>query len=299
MELLKRNYLENKPVRLIDFNTEAVNLFEDLNKQTLFLTTLFRREYQQSIKYRKAFLKKFSVVVENSGFQLCDLFYELITELMLIDDRESSFYKTFSLPNSSKSIVMIEEIAIISNGTTGLTTWAASLYLLEYLSVHTELIKGKKILELGSGAGLMGICFEQMGAKSIIMTDGSEEVLLRARQNVALNASSCDVEYLKWGENISKEFDFDAIICADVVYNPALVGVFVETLLALVQDWHGICIVSITTRNLETFELFLQTCSANNIVLRTLPSEEFKEDSWFYYQEGNATIQIFELFFNF
>ena len=40
-------------------------------------------------------------------------------------------------------------ILLFSNGTTGLTSWPAGIHLCQYLEQNSQLIKGKKVVELG------------------------------------------------------------------------------------------------------------------------------------------------------
>ena len=52
--------------------------------------------------------------------------------------------------------------------------WDAGLVLIEYLTLHSDLIaKPKKVIELGSGTGLVGIGAAMLGSKCIV-TDMEE-----------------------------------------------------------------------------------------------------------------------------
>ncbi|EPQ30403.1 uncharacterized protein PFL1_01929 [Pseudozyma flocculosa PF-1] len=67
------------------------------------------------------------------------------------------------------AVTVREEGSAISKGTTGLKTWEACLRLANYLLVHPELIAGpdRRVLELGSGAGLLGtVCAIEQKLKS-------------------------------------------------------------------------------------------------------------------------------------
>lgn len=57
-----------------------------------------------------------------------------------------------------------------------------------YLQQHSNLIKGKRVLELGAGCGLVGlVCALAFDAKSVLITDGDYQVLNNLRYNVQLN----------------------------------------------------------------------------------------------------------------
>ena len=57
-----------------------------------------------------------------------------------------------------------------------------------YLQQNSNLIKGKRVLELGAGCGLVGlVCALALDAKSVLITDGDYQVLNNLRSNVQLN----------------------------------------------------------------------------------------------------------------
>ena len=66
--------------------------------------------------------------------------------------------------------------------------WPSSRYLGELLCQNAELIKGKRIMELGCGSGLSGIVASKLGA-NVIFTDQSdpESILNNCRENTKEN----------------------------------------------------------------------------------------------------------------
>jgi tRNA G26 N,N-dimethylase Trm1 len=117
----------------------------------------------------------------------------------------SHVIKKYYLPLDLEPIYIKEDVAFISNGTTGLRTWQASLLMLEYLTENVQLIKGKSILEIGAGCGLIGIAAKKLGAAAVVMTDVAELVIERIHDNIALNPSITSVnsvKYLDWQEPI-------------------------------------------------------------------------------------------------
>lgn len=121
-----------------------------------------------------------------------------------------------------ESATLIESRTTIESGTTGLKTWRASLVLAQYLimnpgtcdliwylifvrlklSGNVELVRNKKILELGSGVGFLGIIAAALHmsepeiSASICLTDVNSEVLARCAGNLALASSRCSI--LRW-----------------------------------------------------------------------------------------------------
>ena len=59
---------------------------------------------------------------------------------------------------------------------TGTYTWPGGIELAENLDRIVD-VKGKKVLELGTGTGIVGIATAYRKPKLIAMTDGAEEVL--------------------------------------------------------------------------------------------------------------------------
>ena len=49
--------------------------------------------------------------------------------------------------------------------------WDSSMILAEYLLSHSDLIKSRRVIELGSGLGLIGIVSSLLGAEEVLVTD--------------------------------------------------------------------------------------------------------------------------------
>lgn len=129
---------------------------------------------------------------------------------------------------------LLENRAIISGaGTTGLRTWEAALHLSSYLISTPELIasiKGKRVIELGAGTGLLSIlCASHLGASQVVATDGDEGVVQALHENAAFNdvKDAMDIGVLWWGRALKgswmfekdPSFSCDLVLGADVVSN--------------------------------------------------------------------------------
>lgn len=106
--------------------------------------------------------------------------------------------------DSYRTATLLESRNLIEAGTTGLTTWDASLVLANFLVKHRERLDlgSRRILELGCGAGFLGIVVAQLqldtfniagGGKNtrpaLTLSDINDDVLTRARRNVRLPCS--------------------------------------------------------------------------------------------------------------
>ena len=145
-------------------------------------------------------------------------------------------YVTYTLPKltlDAPTITMLEARAILaSSGTTGLRTWEAALRLGTFLSSAQGLlvIKDKTVLELGAGTGFVSmLCAKHLGAKYVLASDGSGEVVDDMKANLFLNgleeSALIDTTVLRWGHALTEGFfdrsngglSFDLVLGADVV----------------------------------------------------------------------------------
>ncbi|KAF8899222.1 hypothetical protein BD779DRAFT_1659128 [Infundibulicybe gibba] len=115
-----------------------------------------------------------------------------------------------------KTTTLFESRTTIESGTTGLRTWRAGFLLAQYLILRPELVQGKRVLELGSGAGFLGITVASLQTfsalnSSLWMTDVNGTVLQRCRENIGLpcNLSSAHPRvqcvHLDWAISLDPE----------------------------------------------------------------------------------------------
>uniref|UniRef100_A0A8C8HQH8 Uncharacterized protein n=1 Tax=Oncorhynchus tshawytscha TaxID=74940 RepID=A0A8C8HQH8_ONCTS len=107
--------------------------------------------------------------------------------------------------------------------------WPAALALCNYLETNTDVIdlKGKQVLELGSGTGLVSIVASLLGAQ-VTATD-LPDVLSNLRYNLLRNTRgrskyTPEVTALSWGSEVERTYPrsvyrYDYVLAADVVYH--------------------------------------------------------------------------------
>ncbi|RXN02535.1 lysine N-methyltransferase EEF2KMT-like protein [Labeo rohita] len=197
-----------------------------------------------------------------------DVLYEALGEVMCAQE-EDICYKTYLLPTGD-AVSLAENVALISQGTTGLVTWEAALYLSEWALENTHIFKNKTVLELGSGIGLTGIVVcRSSSLTKYIFSDCHQTVLQRLKDNITNcltngdgNSASVCVEELDW-ENVSDEqlqrIQANTIIAADVVYDPDIIACLVRLLSRLlnykVQEKHPDVYIASTN---DKTDLYLQ-----------------------------------------
>ena len=121
-----------------------------------------------------------------------------------------------SEPGRDPTVTLLEARSVISaSGTTGLRTWEAALVLGSYLSSTDgrQIVRGKTILELGAGTGMLSIlCAKYLDVTGVTATDGDEGVVDAIKTNAFLNGLDPDQPdntilqsaVLRWGWPINK-----------------------------------------------------------------------------------------------
>ncbi|XP_078089375.1 EEF1A lysine methyltransferase 3-like [Mustelus asterias] len=118
--------------------------------------------------------------------------------------------------------------------------WEPGLVLCRYFENENIDFIGKKVLELGSGTGIVGILAVLLGG-NVTLTD-RPYVLKQIEYNVLANVPltsrhRSNICALAWGDdqnNFSNDFDF--ILGSDIVYNPTQFQGLLQTLLHLCSE---------------------------------------------------------------
>ncbi len=95
--------------------------------------------------------------------------------------------------------------------------WAGGQALARYVLDHPETVRGKRVLDLASGSGLVGIAAMKAGAHSVDVADIDAFALCAARLNAAANAvaiSTMAGNLLKAGHDAV----WDSVLAGDIFY---------------------------------------------------------------------------------
>ena len=95
--------------------------------------------------------------------------------------------------------------------------WAGGQALARYVLDHAELVAGKRVLDLASGSGLVGIAAMKVGAREVTAADIDRFAGVAARINAAANAVAltiCDDDLLRSPSNAQ----WDTILAGDIFY---------------------------------------------------------------------------------
>ena len=138
--------------------------------------------------------------------------------------------RTFQWPNPIGAITI--EQGPIGPSNTGETLWNAAVLMADHMatSLGEDYFAGKTVLELGCGTALPSIVASRCGAKRVVATDISPQVLARAKRNVARNSKSgtpVEIRRYVWGRTNDDDTDeevaamdgkFDVVIASDVLW---------------------------------------------------------------------------------
>ncbi len=94
--------------------------------------------------------------------------------------------------------------------------WASGQVLAQYILKHPDWVAGKKVLDFGTGSGVVAIAAMKAGAASVVACDIDRDALMSAQANAELNGVSLHYSDDLYG---IKARDFDLLIAADVLYD--------------------------------------------------------------------------------
>ncbi|CAK9154938.1 unnamed protein product [Ilex paraguariensis] len=153
-------------------------------------------------------------------------------------------------------------------GVTGAVMWDSGVVLGKFLEHAVESgmisLRGKKVVELGSGCGLVGCIAALLGAQ-VILTDLPDRLRL-LKKNVEANLygdvrGSATVNELIWGDQLDLELITplpDYVIGSDVIYSEGAVMDLLATLIRLCEAQTTIFLAG-ELRNDAVLEYFLDS----------------------------------------
>ncbi|XP_054616085.1 protein-lysine N-methyltransferase EEF2KMT isoform X1 [Dunckerocampus dactyliophorus] len=271
-------------------SSKSSQLILDVLKQTCLHALC--KKFPPSVRYRKLFLVELIRRVEAADCEPLDELYDSLAEVVsaqeaaegyrtfllvphththILGDIIESAHVEFVLQPCGGTVSLLENLALISEGTTGLVTWEAAHYLAEWALDHPQTFAGRKVLELGSGVGFTGVTVcRSCGPSKYVFSDGHSSVLQRLEDNVRLNGllqeetpPEVSVEKLDWSDVTEERLDAigaDVVIAADVAYDPDVVAVLVQLLSRILRRKCGRVLPEVficsTVRNRQTYDGF-------------------------------------------
>jgi len=96
--------------------------------------------------------------------------------------------------------------------------WASGQVLAKYILDHPETVRGKTVLDFGTGSGVVAIAAKMAGATSVVACDIDADALVSTEANAALNGVSVTLSDDLFS---LPHHSFDLLIAADVLYDRA------------------------------------------------------------------------------
>lgn len=206
---------------------------------------------------------------------------------------QSEFYPvTLKVSNSNDesalqkfSVLQVQRGEVEGTYGTGATVWPASMVLLKYMEKNAaKLIRGNKVVDIGSGTGITSIGAVFLGADHVICTDGEAAVVRLACDNVkraisdGLDSARLEVSEYWWGGGSPPADDADIVLVSDCVL-PKLypIAPLVEALDHLLVKPGAQAILSYEYRYYPDYdpkEKFIELATTKRLELRAIASEE-------------------------
>ncbi|XP_059297111.1 uncharacterized protein LOC132050078 isoform X2 [Lycium ferocissimum] len=171
-------------------------------------------------------------------------------------------------------------------GVTGSVMWDSGVVLGKFMEHAVESgrihLQGKKVVELGSGCGLVGCIAALLGAQ-VILTDLPDRLRL-LKKNVEANLygdvrGSATVDELTWGDELDNDMRNplpDYVLGSDVIYSEGAVTDLIATLLDL-SGTQTTVILAGELRNDAILEYFLEA-AAEDFTIGRVDQEQWHPD---------------------
>ena len=93
--------------------------------------------------------------------------------------------------------------------------WASGLVLARWLAQNPQWVRGKRVLDVGSGSGVVAIAAARAGAAQAVACDLDPLALAACRANAELNG----VQLGYSSDLFTERHDYDLVIVADLLYD--------------------------------------------------------------------------------
>jgi predicted nicotinamide N-methyase len=146
--------------------------------------------------------------------------------------------------------------------------WDSAELAVKFLEEHaSDLILDKRVLELGSGTGFVGLACAALGASKVVLTDTAAVIDYCTRPNAEANKSllhvSCEVlDWIEFERSVGASFSCqcDVVVASDCVWLVELMRPFVVTVAGLLKRSPGsVCVLAQTERSKDDSTVFSST----------------------------------------
>lgn len=110
--------------------------------------------------------------------------------------------------------------------------WAGGQVLARYLLDHPEVVRGREVLDFGSGGGVEAVAAAVAGARTVIAADVDPLAAAAVQLNATLNGVTITP---RTGDLIGRDERWDVVLAGDVLYGSELAGRIVPWLEGLAR----------------------------------------------------------------
>lgn len=166
------------------------------------------------------------------------------------------------------------------HGDTGHTIWDGAVAMSKLLEFNSSLVRGKRVLELGAGRGVVGLTAASLGAAHTVMTDlgyclqALQAAMDRNAELLGEAATSVEVCELDWFSPATflsarpRAERFDVLLAADVVWLLELTEALADALAQLAAASPGAQVLVVhQTRSTRVEDAFLAAMAARHFRL--------------------------------
>ena len=169
--------------------------------------------------------------------------------------------------NKDLSVKLSEQTLFTADGGEGLHLWEASVVLTRYCLQNKEIFKDKRIIELGTGCGLLGISIlKQIPLIShYTFSDYQDSVLENLNKNIIKNDlkenKKYDIIKLDWRDYSKIDLKYDIILGSELIYKGGYIQELAKMINTLLKD-NGFCFISMPEKRsmTNTFLQYIKEC---------------------------------------
>lgn len=226
----------------------------------------------------------------------------------LAQSAEGWCYKTYAYDASTgltldlrrgvgqSGLVTLKLATNLLEGGTGCHEWEAGFFLAEFVLSRPDIFKGSSCLELGCGAGVVGVALCRSGAAKVQLTDGNGAAIDNCKHNLEINncippqhcatqlagntsQKTRDVQVMQMQWESPCEVQPDLILAADVLYDPVTIVPLVLLLRRFLcnadanRTYKPTAFIATTLRNEETLRQFLCEAEGSQLVVDDISSK--------------------------
>ncbi|MDO6682520.1 50S ribosomal protein L11 methyltransferase [Oceanobacter sp. 5_MG-2023] len=133
-----------------------------------------------------------------------------------------------------------EQLRIAAHPAYWAVCWPGGLAMARYLLDHPAMVKGKTVLDIGCGSGLVAIAAAYAGAKQVIACDLDPQALIACRANMALNPRAQQQTELALCSDflqLGQLGQVDLVLAADLLYDQHNHGLLDKFIAISQQVW--------------------------------------------------------------